>query len=157
MMTSAVGQDQKRSAQVEYVSTELVSRAALLTRLAVRQFSGRLSRAEAGVLRALSRGPRRITELAELEGLAQPSVTLMVRRLEEGRLVTRGRDTADGRVVMVSLTDSGAAALEEVRAQMTVAMREYLTEMSDVQVDALASAVDSLQELIDRLQQGAVR
>jgi DNA-binding MarR family transcriptional regulator len=156
-MTSAVGQDQKRSAQVDYVATELVSRTALLTRLVVRQVGARISRTEAGVLRALSRSARRITELADLEGLAQPSVTLMVRRLEEAGLVARGRDTEDGRVVMVSLTAAGAEALEDFRGQAKVVLREYLTEMSDAQIDALASAVDSVQELIDRLQQGAIR
>jgi DNA-binding MarR family transcriptional regulator len=156
-MKLATGQDRQRSAQVDYVSTELVSRAALLTRLAVRQVSGRLSRTEAGVLKALSSGPRRITELAELEGLAQPSVTLMVRRLEEQGLVARERDAGDGRVVMVGLTPSGAAALEDVRAHMRAAMREYLAGMSNQQIDALAGAVDSLQDLIALLQQGASR
>jgi DNA-binding MarR family transcriptional regulator len=150
-------QDPKRSAQVDYISSELVSRASLLTRLAVRQVSGKLSRAEAGVLKTLSSGPRRITELAELDGLAQPSVTLMVRRLEEEGLVARERDAEDGRVVMVCLTASGAAALEEVRAQMTVALREYLVGMSDEQIDALVSAADALQELIDLFQQRAIR
>ena len=156
-MTSARQRERSQSAQVDYVSTELLSRAALLTRLAIRQVGANLSRAEAGVLRTLSSGPRRITELAELEGLAQPSVTLMVRRLEEGGLVVRGRDTEDGRVVMVSLTPAGAEAVEHFRAQASVVLREYLTEMSDVQIDALASAVDSLQELIDLLQHGAIR
>ena len=148
---------QSRSAQVEYVSIELLSRASLLTRLAIRQVGGGLSRAEAGVLSTLGTGPRRITELAELEGLAQPSVTLMVRRLEEQRFVVRGRDLEDGRVVMVSLTPAGAAALEELRARTRVALREYLSEMSDAQIDALASAADALQEMIDLLQQGAIR
>ncbi|HEY2437683.1 MAG TPA: hypothetical protein VGH93_10915, partial [Solirubrobacteraceae bacterium] len=75
-MNLARQRERTQSAQVDYVSTELLSRAALLTRLAIRQVGANLSRAEAGVLRTLSSGPRRITELAELEGLAQPSVTL---------------------------------------------------------------------------------
>ena len=156
-MTFASQRERSRSAQVDYVSTELLSRAALLTRLAIRQVGANLSRAEAGVLRTLSSGPRRITELAELEGLAQPSVTLMVRRLEEEGLVGRGPDAEDGRVVMVSLTASGETALEDFKARTSVALREYLSVLSDVQIDALASAVDALQELIDLLQQGAIR
>ena len=125
--------------------------------MAARQAGRRFSRTEAGVLRTLSTGPRRITELAELEGLAQPSVTLLVRRLGEQGLVARERDPEDGRVVMVCLTASGAAVLEEVRGQMRAALREYLAGMSDDQIDTLASAVDSLQELIDLLQEGASR
>jgi DNA-binding MarR family transcriptional regulator len=156
-MNPAVQQNEKRSAQIDYVSTELVARTALLTRLTVQHLTATLSRVEAGVLSTLGRSPRRITELAELEGLAQPSVTLIVRRLEDRGLVARARDAEDGRVVMVSLTPSGAEALEDFREQARLVLRAYLTEMSDVQIDALASAVDSLQELIDLLQQGAGR
>ncbi|HWD66196.1 MAG TPA: MarR family transcriptional regulator [Solirubrobacteraceae bacterium] len=156
-MAFVMGEDQKRSAQADYIATELLTRTALLTRLAIRQVSGRFSRTEAGVLRTLSRGPQRITDLAELEGLAQPSVTLMVRRLEDGGLVGRERDPEDGRVVLVSLTAAGAEALEDFLTQVRVVLHEYLAEMSDLQLDALASAADAIQELIDRLQQGPAR
>ena len=62
------------------------------------------------MLRTLSAGPRRITELAELEGLAQPTMTVLVKRLEERRL---GRAQpamqADGRVAVISLTGARRA------------------------------------------------
>ncbi|HJY67071.1 MAG TPA: hypothetical protein VJ254_10120, partial [Streptosporangiaceae bacterium] len=66
-----------RSEQIDYVSSELLPRAALLTRLLVRQLGGELSRTEIGLLKTLGGGSRRITELAELEGLAQPTVTIL--------------------------------------------------------------------------------
>src|ERR1700760_2635240 len=90
-----------RATQIDYVSSELLPRAALLTRLLVRQLGGELSRTEVGLLRTLSDGPRRITELAELEGLAQPTITLLIKRLEKLGLVTRARQAGDGRVVLV--------------------------------------------------------
>src|SRR6478736_3163056 len=104
-----------RSEQIDYVSTELLSRAALVTRLLVRELGGELSRTEVGLLKTLSGGARRITELAELEGLAQPTITILIKQLEEKGLVTRTRHSDDGRVVLVNLTERGTVALEEFR------------------------------------------
>ena len=50
-----------RSEQIDYVSNELLPRAALLTRLLVRQLGGELSRTEIGLLKTLGGVSRRIT------------------------------------------------------------------------------------------------
>jgi DNA-binding MarR family transcriptional regulator len=142
-----------RSEQVEYVSSQLLPRTALLTRLLVRQLRGELSRSEAGLLNTLRAGSRRVTELAELEGLAQPTMTLLVKRLEHQRLVTRKRQADDGRVVLVSLTDAGRTALDDFTAQASAALREYLAGTSDEQIQALADATETLETLVGALQQ----
>jgi DNA-binding MarR family transcriptional regulator len=155
-MKSGITVAPDRSKQVEYVSNELLPRVALLTRLLVRQLGGELSRSEVGVLNTLSAGPRRITKLAELEGLAQPTMTILVKQLETQGLVKRERQADDGRVVLACLTDSGTAALGEVRAQASAVLRSYLAEMSDEQIDALAATTDTLQALVILLQRGAI-
>jgi DNA-binding MarR family transcriptional regulator len=142
-----------RSEQIDYVSTELLPQAALLTRLLVRQLGGELSRTEVGLLKTLSDGSRRITELAELEGLAQPTITILIKQLEEQGLVTRTRQSGDGRVVLVDLTESGSVALEEYRARLRAVLGAYLAEISDEQVEALATATEALAQLVDVLQQ----
>src|SRR3954471_162212 len=91
-----------RAERVEYVAGHLLGHAAVLTRLLVRQARPDVSRTEAGVLSALTDAARRITELAELEGLAQPTMTLLVQRLEQRGWVERSRHPDDGRVVLVS-------------------------------------------------------
>src|SRR3954464_13984242 len=96
-----------RAERVEYVAGHLLGHAAVLTRLLIRQVRPDVSRTEAGVLRTLTEAPRRITELAELEGLAQPTMTLLVQRLEQRGWIRRERHPDDGRVVLVSLTDAG--------------------------------------------------
>jgi DNA-binding MarR family transcriptional regulator len=142
-----------RSEQIDYVSTELLPQAALLTRLLVRQLGGELSRTEVGLLKTLDGGSRRITELAELEGLAQPTITILIKQLEEQGLVTRTRQSGDGRVVLVDLTESGRVALEEYRARLRAVLGAYLAEISDEQVEALATATEALAQLVDVLQQ----
>ena len=104
-----------RSDLIDHVSKQLLPAAGQLVRLLVREVGGELSRTEVGLLSTLSGGPRRITEVAELEGLAQPTMTSLVKQLEQRGLVRRDRQAHDGRVVLVHLTDSGAAAQEPTR------------------------------------------
>jgi DNA-binding MarR family transcriptional regulator len=141
-----------RANQIEYVSSELLPRAVLLTRLLFRQLGGELSRTELGLLRALSGGPRRITELAELEGLAQPTMTLLIKQLEQQGLVKREGHPDDGRVVLVNLTKAGSAVLVDYRAQASEVLGAYLAEISDEQVEALAAATETLEQLVVLLQ-----
>ena len=143
-----------RREAVDAVATALVPAASRVTRLLLRQAPHGVSRSEGGVLSALSRGPRRITELADLEGHAQPTMTLLVKRLEERGWVARDRDPADGRVVLVSLTDTGKAALEDVRAAYRTVLRDHLAAMSDEQIAALLTATEALDALLHSLQPG---
>lgn len=139
-----------RSEAVEVVATQLLPRASLVTRLLMRQAD--IGRAEAGILGALADGPMRVTELAASQALAQPTVTQLVARLEEQGRVGRERHPGDGRVVLVSLTDAGRAALDGLRDAYRSTLREALASRSDADVRALAKATDMLGELIAELQ-----
>jgi DNA-binding MarR family transcriptional regulator len=154
-MSSTQPRQTGRARQADLVSTELLPRVALVTRLLARELRGDLSRTEVSLLKTVSDHPRRITELAELLGLAQPTTTLLVKGLERQRLVCRGQDPTDGRVVLVSTTEEGSSALADYLAQATAALREYLDQMSDAQVSALAATTEALAPLIELLQQGA--
>jgi DNA-binding MarR family transcriptional regulator len=143
----------RNSADADVVAA-LPQRAARLSRLLYRHSTGDLSRTEAGVLSTLSEGRRRITELAELEGLAQPTVTVLVAKLEERGLVSRERDTSDGRAVLVDITEEGRVALQRIRRQYREALERRMASMTDEEVAALRAATDTLGALIDALQQG---
>jgi DNA-binding MarR family transcriptional regulator len=144
--------------RVDFIAERLPSRAAVLVRLLVKQVRSReVSRTEMEVLSILREGPRRITELTELEGLAQPTMTLLVKRLQEKGWVEREGLPDDGRVVMISLTDAGSAAQQRFRAQFLQAMRTDLQELSDQQLQALSTATETLSSFVDELQQRAGR
>jgi DNA-binding MarR family transcriptional regulator len=104
-----------RAAAIDLVASNLLGRAARLTRLLMRSGAHEISRTEVGVLATLSDGPRRITQLATTEALAQPTVTQLIDKLEGRELVSRSRSEEDGRVVLVEITTAGAEALEVVR------------------------------------------
>jgi DNA-binding MarR family transcriptional regulator len=154
MPTTSITRETEREEQLDYVAENLAPRAALLVRLLVRQVRGReISRTEMEVLSILTDGPRRITELTELEGIAQPTMTLLVRRLQEKGWVKRDGLPDDGRVVLVSLTEAGAAAQQRLRAQFLQAMRTDLQELSDQELQALSAATETLSSFVDDLQQ----
>ena len=146
-----------RSQQIDVVSSRLLPSAAVLTRLLVRQVGGELSRTEAGLLSTLGRGAQRITALADLEGLAQPTMTSMVKQLEQRGLVRRERQADDGRVVLVTLTEAGSVALDDYRVRARAVLGTYLAEISDEEIQALAAATDALAQLIALIQQRPVR
>lgn len=135
------------------VAAALPQHVARLTRLFWQHSSREISRTGAGVLSSLSARPRRITELAELEGLAQPTVTVMVDKLEGRGLVARERDAADGRVVLVTITDAGRDLLDRLRAEYREVLRARVASMTEDQVAALIAATETLGTLIDALEQ----
>ena len=141
-----------RAERTRHISAHLPSHIGLLTRLLSKEFGERYSYTEARLLSCLRDGPRRITDLAEFEGLAQPTMTLLVKRLEERGLVRRERQTDDQRVVLVWLTDAGEAALGDLRALASAGLRRHLDAMTDHQLDALTAATDALAELITTVQ-----
>jgi DNA-binding MarR family transcriptional regulator len=80
-------------------------------------------------------------------------MTILVKQLEQQGLVRRERQTDDGRVVLVNLTDAGKTALEEYRGQVIAALGAYLAEIPDEQVQALAAATQALEQLVTLIQQ----
>lgn len=137
---------------LDQLAVSLVQQSALLTRLVFMRLDVQQSRSEASLLARLEAGPERITVLAELDGLAQPTVTLMVKRLEAEGLVSRERALDDGRVVLVSLTAAGRAALELVRRRYRERLQACLADLPSEDVIALERATEAMSSLIERLQ-----
>ena len=140
-----------RAEAIDLVASNLLGRAARLTRLLMRSGVHELSRTEVGVLATLSEGPRRITQLAMTEALAQPTVTQLIDKLEGRQLVSRSRSEEDGRVVLVEITTAGADALEVVRALIRANMREALVDLPDAELTELAHAAETMGSLIEKL------
>jgi DNA-binding MarR family transcriptional regulator len=140
-----------RAEAIDLVASTLLGRAARLTRLLMRSGAHEISRTEVGVLATLSEGPRRITQLAMTEALAQPTVTQLIDKLEGRDLVARSRSEDDGRVVLVEITTAGADALEVVRTLIRANMREALADLPDAELTELAHAAETMGSLIEKL------
>jgi DNA-binding MarR family transcriptional regulator len=109
-----------------------------------------LSLTSLATLSTLNRtGPRRITDLAVIEGITQPSMTVLVTGLERGGLVTRHSDPGDRRVTLVALTADGLQYLRTRRRAGTDALAQLIRKLPPGEASALAAAVPALQHLRD--------
>jgi DNA-binding MarR family transcriptional regulator len=107
------------------------------------------SLAQARTLATLEReGPRPLTELAELEQVSQPSMSYLVARMELKGHVGRSADLGDRRVVIVSITDAGRAALGGLLQRRAKLLAEHLGQLPEGEVATLEAARPVLDHLI---------
>jgi len=92
-------------------------------------------------------GPKRITELAAIEGVTQPSMTTLVANLEKQGLVVRSGDPADKRVSLVSLTEAGREYMLRRRRVGTEAFAALVSQLPPEDAATLAAAVPALERL----------
>lgn len=90
-----------------------------------------------------------MTDLAAAELVTQPTMTVLVNRLEQDGLVRKRRDAEDARAVLVEITEVGRAQLAEVRAGRAAVLQERLDRLDDEARAALAAALPALDQLLD--------
>ncbi len=140
-----------RTDAIAEIARLLPQRTGRLGRVLWRSAHGSLPRGMANTLAALERGPSTVGRLAELEGVAQPTMTRTVGRLAAKGLVRRERAEGDGRVVVVALTDVGAAELAAVRDRYVAVLRERLAGLPDDRLEALLRASEAIESLLEAL------
>jgi DNA-binding MarR family transcriptional regulator len=115
---------------------------------AVRRIPREMSLTSASTLATLERtGPRRITDLAVIEGVSQPAMTVLIRVLEEAEMVERRADSTDKRVALVAVTKSGASYMRSRRRAGAGAFSELVDKLTDDEVDSLIAAIPALERL----------
>jgi DNA-binding MarR family transcriptional regulator len=109
-----------------------------------------LSLTATSTLRRLERsGPHRLCELYAPEGVSQPAMTQLVTRLEKDGLAERSSDPADGRAVVVSITEAGRAAVSRRRESRAQALSGLLQGLTPAEHDAIVAALPALERLGD--------
>ena len=131
------------------LATQLERRVSRLTQVLRASVPRRSSIAALLTLRRIDEvGPLRITDLAAAEMVAQPTMTGIVRRLEQDGFVQRTRDPDDARATRIALTEAGRDELAAVRASRAAVLQERLDRLDDDARAALAAALDPLDDLI---------
>lgn len=92
------------------------------------------------------RGPVRLSDLAAALYVAVPTVSRQVRSLEEGGLLRRSGDPADGRAARLDLTRPGRRVLERYRAAWREVLGEALTAWDEEERAALAAVLRRLAD-----------
>lgn len=126
---------------------------ARISRVLDRQSRGQeLTRTEASVLATLARrGPLRLSELAECEGVNPTMLSRIVAKLEHADLLHRSPDPADGRAARVELTRPGRAVHERHRAERTRLLTDRLAALPAGRATQLLAALPALEALAAEL------
>jgi DNA-binding MarR family transcriptional regulator len=92
-------------------------------------------------------GPRRITVLATVQGVTQPSMTTLVTTLERAGLVERRCDPDDKRVVLVAVTAAGSHLVRARRQASTEVFARLIDKLPSDEAAALSAAIPALEHL----------
>lgn len=95
-------------------------------------------------------GPRTVTELADAEQVATPTMTRLLQGLEADGYVTRRRDRADARVVRITATAKGRRALEAGRRARVRRIDAVVRELDADSAADVAAAVVALEVALGR-------
>lgn len=95
-----------------------------------------------------------VAESAQELHLAQNTVSTLVSRLTTDNLLNRGRDAADGRTAVLTITSQARDRLVEYRDLRSELTNRALALLSPADQHALAAAVPALQRLAEQLEAG---
>lgn len=138
----------------ELTETEVVDRLRLaVTRLARqlrRQASEDLTPTMLSALATIARRqPLTLGELATIEGVAPPTITSVVGRLEGRLLVVRTPDQHDRRVCRVETSAEGRRLLDRIRRRRTAWLATRVADLEPDEAARLAAAIEVLEHLTE--------
>ena len=114
---------------------------------------GELTLAESSALNRLGKGgPATSSDLAKQDRISPQSMGATLAALEQRGLIERHRDPADGRRIMLSVSDAGRQMISDRRGaragQLAAALRAAFT---DGEVSQLRAAAPLLERLAEKL------
>ncbi|MBB6468107.1 homoprotocatechuate degradation regulator HpaR [Aminobacter lissarensis] len=99
------------------------------------------------VIRVLGeQSPLDATELAERASILAPSLTRIIKALEERKLITRGKVEGDGRRVILSIAPKGQVLISQVSPESSAIYDEVQRRIGHERYEQL---LDLLEGLID--------
>jgi DNA-binding MarR family transcriptional regulator len=107
-----------------------------------------ITSAQLYVLQELREKPASINELAMRTYTHQSSVSMVVARLVESKLVSRTASRNDARKVSISLTNAGRALIRKVPDASQTRLVSGLREMSRTDLRSLASNLETLTQIM---------
>ena len=132
------------------LAIELLVVSARFTRLAARETPTAIPRALWRALAQLEElGPMRVSDLAAVDRVSQPTATNLVQKLVLHGWAERTADPSDARAVRVTITDEGRAALTATRDAAAAALVPRLHRLDAVALRTLQSGVEALRQVLE--------
>ncbi|AHB00486.1 Bacterial regulatory protein, MarR family [Brucella ceti TE28753-12] len=89
------------------------------------------------------------SEMAERAFILAPSLTRIIRSLEERGIITKTRDENDGRRVLLQITPAGLAIIKEVAPESRLIYQMIEERFGRERIDQLLDMLDDLAEIND--------
>jgi DNA-binding MarR family transcriptional regulator len=143
------------------VVIDLLSTPALINRIIRRKLlTATLAESEAelrflhfDIMRVLKdEGTLHPSKIGEKLIIAKAQMTHLIDKLVEVGYVKREMGSADRRTFNITITDAGKRVLDEQDNMVINAVREVMSELSEKELEALASSLRSLRDILFRLQ-----
>lgn len=147
----------RTDAQTAVDDVELVSRlriaVAKISRSMDRQVgAGEMTRTQIQVLgTAVRRGPLRLSELAEVEGLNPTMLSRIVAKLDAAGYIRRLPDPDDQRVVQIEATPEGVRVQRRLRDERSALLSARLADLPPGASAQLIEALPALEDLADAM------
>ena len=93
----------------------------------------------------------RMSQLAESVGTTPPTVTKLVRDLENKGLVTQALDEQDGRASILALTDKGREVAESIRHARQESLRQVLADWTAEDLERFTALFERLRSDMRRM------
>ena len=104
-----------------------------------------------GQLKALmalaGKGPQPIGELGRALGIAEPSASLLVDKLEAQKLATREPDALDKRRTLVTPTAAAQELVDRLHQMRTVRLTDWLGQLEPSDLEALSLGLGALARI----------
>ena len=101
------------------------------------------------LLRILNTQQRSMQELADLLGVAAPTVTAMVKRLLAQGYIERSRDDADWRAVWIKPTPRGRQVVAIFQQARLASLQHRLEQLTTEERESILAALPALHRLAD--------
>ncbi|WP_420627964.1 MarR family winged helix-turn-helix transcriptional regulator [Candidatus Leptofilum sp.] len=98
-----------------------------------------------GVLTLLAEKSRNLSELAEQHAVSLPTMSSTVSKLVAAGWIERQRSQQDRRVVMLALTPTGQAIVQEIGQKLVAQVADHLSAISDNDLKTLEDGLAILQ------------
>jgi DNA-binding MarR family transcriptional regulator len=137
------------SAADREAAAQLADATGRLVRMLRRSYLGMLGPAAAAALATLDRrGPLRLGELADSEGVTPAALSRVVAALERDGLVRRTADPADRRSAFVEPTARGRDTVRAILAARAAVLVERITDLSVADRQTLVDGLAVLDRLV---------
>jgi DNA-binding MarR family transcriptional regulator len=97
-------------------------------------------------------GTLHVAEIGEKLQIAKAQMTHLIDKLVELGLVNRNIDTNDRRTINTTLTEKGAAFMKRHENNIINAVREYISDLEDDELEALSLSLRTLRDTLLKLQ-----